>query len=272
MDRIFFDSVPIYAEKCHIGVGCTIEPNVSIGSPEDMIEELYIGDHVFIGHDSVINAKKLVIQDYTKIHNHAFLYGRSEAHIGYNCWFGQNCIIDCEGSVSLGNGLGVGAYSQLWSHIRHGDISEGCRYLDFGSLIVEEDVWFVGRCTVSPIVAQKKSVALVGSVVTKDMEENRVYGGSPAKDLTEKLGPPFREISLDEKVNIVRNKLAVFLSQNSDIDEDFFWITDKPPCLEGEFSVLTRTYRKNNHPEEVRFMKFLLPEVKFVPVQETRND
>ena len=37
------------------------------------------------------------------------------------------------------------------------------------------------------ILAKDKSMALVGSVITSDMEENHIYGGSPAKDLTNKI-------------------------------------------------------------------------------------
>jgi thiamine monophosphate synthase len=66
-------------------------------------------------------------------------------------------------------------------------------------------VWFVGHCIVSPINAKDKSMALVGSVVTKDMDENKIYAGSPAKDITEKVLPQFKKITIEEKWKIVKS-------------------------------------------------------------------
>lgn len=258
----------IYANNLILGEGVVIEENCKIGSPDNPIDSLVIGDNVFIGHDSIIQSPDVTILDYTKIHNHAFVFGRSECYIGYNCWFGQNCIVDCEGGVKLGNGLGSGAYSQLWSHIRHGDMMIGNQYLSFGKLETEEDVWFVGHCIVSPIYAAKQSMAMVGSVVTKDMAENRIYGGAPAKDLTDKIGTPFKQTSTDDRINYMRNKWDEFCSRNLDIPKDLLHLTDGGfEFIEDklEFDVVSRTYIKRRNPFEVRFMKFLLPEAKFIP-------
>jgi hypothetical protein len=46
---------------------------------------------------------------------------------------------------------------------------------------IEDDVWLVGSCTVSPgVCLRKKSVFLIGSIVTKDSEIEKVYSGTPA--------------------------------------------------------------------------------------------
>lgn len=55
-------------------------------------------------------------------------------------------------------------------------------------MVVEDGVWFVGHCLVSPIRAKARSMAMLGSVVTKDMDHNRIYAGTPAKDITDKVG------------------------------------------------------------------------------------
>ena len=44
-------------------------------------------------------------------------------------------------------------------------------------------------------------MALVGSVITKDMEANHIYGGAPAKDLTDKMLPQFTLTANGEKKN-----------------------------------------------------------------------
>jgi hypothetical protein len=111
-------------------------------------------------------------------------------------------------------------------------------------------------------------MAMVGSVVTKDMEENHVYGGVPAKDLTERLGPQFAEVSLDEKRARMQGYLDEFLDRNRP-KENRIRIVDELDFDQSsltQFSLTSRVYIKNLYPEEVRFMRFLLPtKAKFLP-------
>jgi hypothetical protein len=170
----------------------------------------------------------------------------------------------------MGNGVGVGAYSQLWSHIRFGDVLQGCRWDSAAPLIIDDDVWFVGHCIVSPIHAYARSMAMVGAVVTKDMLPNRVYGGVPAQDLTERLGPQFREVSVDEKFEQLQRLYDEFCAAYPEIDRDRIRIAlslDETDQQTGQtvFDVSTRTYNKLRTCEEIAFMKFLLPRIKFYP-------
>lgn len=268
MSAFMVDQGTIYAKECYVGIDVTIEKDIIIGTPEKPIEKVVIGDHIFIGRGSDIRVRNLTIRDYTKINKNAFIYGKGDCYIGYNCWFGQNCILDCEGGIELRNGVGVGAYSQLWSHIRHGDTLIGNKYLSYGKLVAEDDVWFVGHVVVSPIIAKEKSMALVGSVVTRDMESNHIYGGSPAKDLTDKLGPPFEEISATDRILEMTNRLYNFYRDNPDIKntgeiEIVAEIDLKRNT--SQFDVVTRRYSKLNSPTEVAFMRHLLPTAKFIP-------
>lgn len=269
-DRRLGEVHGIWAKSGHIGQNVAILS--PIGSPEKPLDYVYLGDNVYIGDGCRIQAPKIVIGDYTKFHRNGLIFGRNPVSIGYNCWFGEGTIIDGEGHTRIGNGVGAGAHSQLWSHIRHGDTLEGCRYLQFGNLTVEDDVWFVGHCIVSPIHAKKKSMAMVGSVVTKDMEENHIYGGSPAKDLTDKLGTQFLARTSDERFMDLVDRLIKFESTYPSVEA-----TRKLAVVQGfnqnsphiQFNINTRTYTKTGDPVEVAFMKFLLPEAKFTPEGET---
>ena len=130
------------------------------------------------------------------------------------------------------------------------------------------DVWFVGHCIVSPIVARDRAMALVGSVVTQDMEENHVYGGSPAKDLTEKVGPQFAPVSVEQRVERLLAERARFLASHPDIAPELLGIAaDGDIVVAGEtvFDVVRRTYTKRRTTAEVQFMKALLPRAKFTP-------
>ena len=255
----------IYAEHLTVGTGAVIESQ--IGTPERPVQWLNLGDNVYIGPGCNIQVPELAIADYTKIHRNCLIFGHNRLYIGYNSWIGEGTIIDCEGHVRIEDGVGIGAHSQLWSHIRHGDTLEGCRYLKYGTLTIEDDVWFVGSCIVSPIHAKKKSMALVGSVVTRDMEQNHVYGGSPARDLTDKLGEPFATRTLEEKNKDFAERLEFFYSTNPEYPRTIkqYAFGQLESLGHTVFNVADRVYTKKGTPEEVAFMKFLLPEAKFTP-------
>src|SRR5690606_28723860 len=93
--------------------------------------------------------------------------------------------------------------------------------------IIGNDVWFVGHCIVSPIIADNKSMAMVGSVITKDMKFNEIYAGSPAKSISDKIGFQFKEVSLQNKLSTMKlylkewdkdNKSIKIVSHISEID------------------------------------------------------
>ena len=263
-------SYTILADSLQIGKNVTIEDGVRIsGISGEPAHRIVIGDNVFIGHDSQIYLPELEIGDYTAIHNHTLISGHLECRIGSCCWFGQNCILNSTGGLHIGNGVGVGAYSQLWSHIRFGDILQGCRWDTQKPLIIEDDVWFVGHCVVSPIRAKSRSMAMVGSVVTKDMEENHVYAGCPARDVTEKLGFQYDDVSVDAKFEKLSRKLEEFYVLNPHFPRSIIvvkeWSDEHEHTDKTVFDVSDRTYTKRLTPEEVAFMKFLLVRIKFYP-------
>ncbi|MFN4150393.1 MAG: hypothetical protein ACK4IX_05575, partial [Candidatus Sericytochromatia bacterium] len=176
-------------------------------------------------------------------------------------------IIDSIGGMSIGNNCGIGAHSQLWSHIKYGDTLEGCQFLDGKKMNIGNDVWFVGHCIVSPINAEDKSMALVGSVVTRDMKYNEIYAGSPAVSISSKIGYQFKEVSIEDKMIKMNEYLNI-----SGVDKNKIKIVSDISNINYEddisyFDVKTRTYKKLKTVDEINFMKFLLPEkAKFVPI------
>lgn len=256
----------VFATRARIGEDVVIAGNTTLGTPEQPIEDLVLGDRVYIGDQCRIWAPTLTIGDYTKIHNHTLVYGHGGIVLGHNVWVGQNSILDGEGGLVLGDNVGVGAYSQLWSHIRHGDVVMGCKYLEFGNLVVGNDAWFVGHCIVSPVTVAPFSVVLVGSTLTKDTELNHVYGGSPAKDLTDKLGAPFRDTTPADRYEAMLGRLTKFEVENPQhahkMDIVMQYNFTKPRV---QFNVTDRTYTKTGLEFEVAFMRALLPEAKFTP-------
>lgn len=173
-----------------------IGKNVIIGDGVDFGDaDVELGDCVEIGRDvKVIGSGTLRIGDYSKIHRGTFINASGSVVLGEQAWIGERSVLDGTGELRAGDFLGVGIGSSLYSHIRHGDVTYGSKYNSKGKLIIGDDVWFVGQCMVSPIVAASRSMAMLGSVVTRDMAENRIYAGIPAKDITDRVGEPWDDV------------------------------------------------------------------------------
>ena len=258
----------ISAKNLILGKNVKIESTAVIRGLNGPAQNIKIGDNVYIGHNTNIICDNFEIGDYSKFHNHGYVYGYKECKIGHNAWIGQNTIIDSIGGTTIGDNCGIGSNSQLWSHIKYGDTLEGCRFLSNSPLTIGKDVWFVGHCIVSPITAEDRSMALVGSVITKDMKKNHIYAGSPAKDITDKAGNQFKTVTVNEKYE----KMNVYLDQFEKIigtkNHDILIVKDQSEFAVGKscFSVSDRIYTKKLTYLEQEFMKFLLPEkAKFTP-------
>jgi acetyltransferase-like isoleucine patch superfamily enzyme len=257
----------IQAEEITIGSGTIIESTAVIRGVNGKSKRIVIGDNCYIGHNVQIICDDFELGDYSKIQHDCNIHGYKPCKIGHNLWMGQFTILDSIGGCTIGNNCGIGAHSQLWSHIKYGDTLEGCRFLMEKPLSIGNDVWFVGHSIISPITAEDKSMSMVGSVVTKDMEYNNIYAGSPAKSISDKIGFQFNEVSLEEKYN----KMLKYLNEWGG-NQDSIKIVKNKSQIDQEniftsyFNVEDRTYTKRRTESEISFMKFLLPEKgKFIP-------
>ena len=262
----------IEVEELITGKNVVIELSAKIRGINGKAKKIIIGDNVYIGSDVQILCDEFSIGDYSKIQHHTNVHGYLPCKIGHNAWIGQYSIIDSIGGTTIGNNCGIGAHSQLWSHIKYGDTLEGCRFLSESPLTIGNDVWFVGHCIVSPITAEDKSMALIGSVVTKTMKYNEIYAGSPAKSVSDKMGFQFKNISSEEKKSKMQELLKIWggdisrikiVTSIEEIEYDNLDIT--------YFNVSDRSYTKRGNENEINLMRYLLPaKAKFIPLNYTK--
>jgi acetyltransferase-like isoleucine patch superfamily enzyme len=252
--------------KIKIGRDSVIQRFTKIIGINGPSHNIIFGDSVLIGEHVQIIIDELEIKDYSKVHHHVNIHGYLPCSIGNNAWIGQYSIIDSVGGAIIGDNCGIGAHSQLWSHIKYGDTLEGCRFLSQTELSIGDDVWLVGHCIVSPVRIENKAMALVGSVIIKNMEYNTIYGGSPAKPISSRVGYQFDPISVEEKYS----KLTQYLENWSGDKQKIKIITDMIEInLTNDvsyFNVNDRKYTKKYTNAEVSFIKYLLPDkAKFIP-------
>ena len=258
-----------YEARCEnarivIGDRVRIGRNVVFGPNCRNVE---IGFGSFIGDDIYIDVEDLAIGEYTTIHHGSVVHGKKTV-IGHNCWFGHYTIIDSlGGDTRIGNNVGVGAHSQLWSHMKFGDVLNGCRWNSAGRLYLDDDVWLVGHSIVGPIHAKARSMLLTGGVAMKDMEENCVYAGAPAQNISAKVGAQFDDPSPGEKEAAFRALVTEFC-QTTGCDPEKFLLVDQfdDDSIRTQFNLRDRTYRPVRSEDEYQFIKFMLYEkAKWIP-------
>lgn len=181
-----------------------------------------IGDYCVIGPGVkfVCSGGDVSIGDWTTLHDRCLVLSGNGVEIGEHGWFGQNSIIDGTGGITIGRGVRVGMYSQLWSHVAAGEQIEGCTLIGERPVIIEDDVWLVGSCIVaSGVTIGRRTVALIGSNITKSCDANSVLAGTPAAP---KPNISFyRDLSLDEKWLMLESWLMKIAEDiGADYDKD----------------------------------------------------
>jgi acetyltransferase-like isoleucine patch superfamily enzyme len=272
MDDILLPQIlgTINARQLFIGKGVVIEKDVLITGRNGPAEIVMLGDFCYIGRHTRIIVPEFRLGDYSKLHAFSYANGENPLRIGRNCWIGGNSVLDSMGGLDIDDNVGIGAHSQIWSHIQFGDIIEGCRFFSKKYMKIESDAWFVGHCIVSPVEVGKKSMAFAGSVITKDMLPNRVYAGVPAVDITDKVGPQFEERSIEEKTRSLQSLIDAFVSENVQFKDQLMAIQSPLEIKEGVtcFNLSDRTYTKLYTLAEINFLRCHVPLIKFIPKDE----
>lgn len=99
--------------------------------------------------------------------------------LGDNCWLGEHCWIDNLDYVVIGSNVCIsqGAMLLTGNH----DYTEASMPYRNAPIRIEDGAWIGAQATVCPgVTAHMQSILTVGSVATKDMDENCIYQGNPA--------------------------------------------------------------------------------------------
>jgi len=200
----------------------------------------------------------------------SFAHGDRPLQIGRNCWIGGNTVLDSLGGLDIEDNVGIGTHSQVWTHIQFGDIVEGSRFHSRKYMSLGKDSWFVGHCIVSPVHVGAKSMAMIGSVVTRDMLPNHVYAGVPATDVSDKLGYQFETRTIEQKQAKLQELVDIFVAEQPEFAGQII-VVGNPRDRRDDicwFDVSDRSYNKRFHPAEMAFLKKNVPIVKFTPAGE----
>lgn len=183
--------------------------------------KLVIGRYVKIGPNVriIINTGVVEIGDWSTIHANCLLLCEKNLSIGRHCWFGQNSIIDGTGGLTIKDGVRVGMYSQIWTHVAAGERIEGCRLYSVKPTLIEKDVWLVGSCTVgSGITIGEKTICMNGSNLTTSVPPRVTVMGASSQVRERSL---YRTLTLNQKFSMIIEWLEEFSEQNKCVMTNF---------------------------------------------------
>ena len=101
--------------------------------------------------------------------------------IGENVFINSNCTMQDQGGIYIGDDVLIGHNVCLLT-LNHDFDPEKRGNLHPSPIHIEDKVWLGSNVTVLPGVRIKKgAIVAAGAVVTKDVDENTVVGGVPAK-------------------------------------------------------------------------------------------
>lgn len=119
------------------------------------------------------------------IHTGAVFYDSRNILLGEDTIIGEGAVLDGRARLQIGNHVDIA--SEVMIYNSEHDVNDK----DFGPIekeVIIEDYVFIGpRAIILPGVHIKKgAVVAAGAVVTKDVLENTIVGGVPAKEISKR--------------------------------------------------------------------------------------
>ncbi len=183
--------------KIVIGEGSVIGRDAVI----EATDQITIGKNSKIGDGAIIRGRRIELGREYYANHHAEIGGgscfekTSSLKIGY--WFhqGSYSMINTAMPVSIGDEVGLGRFTNLYTHGAYLPAFEGFP-VQFGPISIGGRVW-IPSATVNPGVTIGNHVVIgVGSVVTHDIPSNCLALGTPCEVVRNQFPsrPPFDQI------------------------------------------------------------------------------
>jgi len=196
------------ARGAYMGAGSYILPFYS------GFESITIGENAIIGDNVSISAKSVSLGAYAEIKENTCISGEMSFSMGNYSYIDRNVLINLRRDVIIGKESGIASNSSLYTHGVWLPALDGAP-VKFGKIIIADQVYIAASVFIMPGVTIGKN-AIIGacSVVTRDVAENVISCGNPAKEIR-KYDPCARPVEEEQK-KIVSGMLNEYLERFSD--------------------------------------------------------
>ncbi|TGN26864.1 acyltransferase [Empedobacter tilapiae] len=127
--------------------------------------------------------------DNVSIQPGVFIFNPDKISIGNNVSIHPMCYIEGAGEIEIGNDVSIAHASTLIStNHQWNDLEKPIKYNKetFGKIVINDDVWIgCGVRVLSDVTIGSRSIIAAGAVVNRNVENNSIYGGVPAKKIKE---------------------------------------------------------------------------------------
>ena len=119
------------------------------------------------------------------IHIGANFFNPSGVSIGHDTIIGDHCFLDGRAPLTIGSHVGIA--SQVLIYNDEHDINSTSYGNSFGPVKIGDYVFIGPRAIILPnVTIGRGAVVAAGAVVTKDVPENEIWGGVPAKKISDR--------------------------------------------------------------------------------------
>lgn len=198
------DNVKITGNKIQIGDN-TIIRSGSIIDVKDIFE---IGKNSIIGASTIIKGNTIRLdREFYSNHNAEIGGGScfeetSSLICGYWCHLGSYSMINTAMPVKIGNEVGMGRFTNLYTHGAYLSIMHGFPS-SFSPISIGNRVW-IPSATINPGITIGSDVVIGGgSLVVKNIQSGSLAMGTPCEVVKENLYP--KKLSIEEEVKIIDN-------------------------------------------------------------------
>ena len=204
----------------------TIGKNSTIGSFSFInAESLSIGASTNISSFVRLKSRIVEIGSFTNISKYCIIYSTftkaSVFKLGDHSWVFSFCYFDTGKGLYIGNNVGTGGYTLIFTHSYWGDYMRGA-FRTLGKVVIEDDVWMAWRAFVPPnITIGKGSLVSANTFVSKNVKPQTLVAGNPMKEITN-----LRCYDIDDEkdfLKIKRRAITICKSFINHLEEEYNW-------------------------------------------------
>jgi len=171
----------IDAEALRIGDNSTVEAGCEI-----TVGSLVIGAKSIIRKNSIIRGRDIEAGQHFYMDHHAEIGGgscfskRSRLRIGDHFHLGSYSMINTAREVTIGNEVGIGRLSNIYTHGAYLNVLEGFPE-QWGPVRIGNNVWMPNVTVMPNVTIGDNTVIAACSMVNRDIEGGGLWAGVPAR-------------------------------------------------------------------------------------------